>query len=111
MTDIATIDTMTDPKLGTQPIEVAEFVDALASAPPNALTACPGRTVHTLGAHVAGNYCEITRHVDAYLRGTPLTRTRTFDEREPEFRVLPPDRLLRSIVDGDDRMRPSLAEF
>jgi len=60
---------------------------------------------------VAGNYCEITRHVDAYLRGTPLTRTRTFDEREPEFRVLPPDRLLRSIVDGEDRMRRSLAEL
>jgi hypothetical protein len=94
-----------------QPLEVAEFLSALDSSVPEALTACPARTVHLLAAHVAGNYREITRHVDAYLAGTPLMRTRTFDEREPEFRVLSAPELTSAIADGEQRMRASIEEL
>lgn len=95
----------------SQPVEVGEFLSALDSSAPTALTACPARTAHALGSHVAGNYEEIRRHVDAYLAGTPLMRTRTFDEREPEFRALSPGKLLDAIETGEQRMRHSIAEL
>jgi hypothetical protein len=95
----------------TQPSEVTEFLNALDSTTPGALTACPGRTAHLLGAHVAGNYREITRHVDAYLAGEPLARTRMFDEREPEFRVMSAPELVRAIETGEAAMRRSLDEL
>jgi len=95
----------------TAPAEVHAFIEALGSADPGALTACPGRTVHQLGAHLAGNCREIALHVEAYLAGRPLTRTRAFDEREPEFRVMSAPQLLQSIVDGEQRMRTGLGEL
>lgn len=107
MTDAVTTATVTN----DQPVEVAEFLSALDSSTPSALTACPARTVHTLAAHIAGNYKEITRHVDAYLAGTPLMRTRTFDEREPEFRMLSAPDLTSAIDDGEARMRASINEL
>jgi len=94
-----------------RPLEVAEFLDALDSSSPDALTACPARTAHLLGAHLAGNYREITRHVEAYSAGTPLMRTRAFDEREPEFRVKTAPELLRAIDEGERRMRDVLGEL
>jgi hypothetical protein len=99
------------PPTQDQPVEVGEFLNVLDSSDPHALTACPARTVHLLAAHAAGNYREITRHVDAYLAGTPLMRTCTFDEREPEFRVMSPARLPDAIADGEARMRASIAEL
>jgi Mycothiol maleylpyruvate isomerase N-terminal domain len=110
MAELAATDTvMTNTE--TTPIEITEFLSALDSAAPNALTACPARTAHLLGAHVAGNYREITRHVQAYLAGNPLTRTRAFDEREPEFREMTAPQLLRSIADGEEQMRASIGEL
>lgn len=94
-----------------RPIEVSEFLDALDSTPPTALTACPARTAHLLGAHLAGNYREITRHVEAYMAGEPLMRTRAFDEREPEFRVMTAPELLRAIDEGEQRLRGVLGEL
>ncbi|GAA1960355.1 maleylpyruvate isomerase N-terminal domain-containing protein [Kitasatospora viridis] len=94
-----------------RPAEVTEFLNILDTARSDALTACPGRTVHMIGAHLAGNYLEITRHVDAYLKGEPLSRTRTFDEREPEFRRMTAPQLTASIADGEQRMRRSMAEL
>lgn len=93
------------------PVEVAEFLAVLDSHAPGALTGCPARTAHHLAAHVAGNYREITRHVEAYLSGTPLTRTRAFDEREPEFRVLTPPALMSAIATGEERMRLRITEL
>lgn len=95
----------------TTPIEVVEFLNALDSCPPQALTACPARTAHRMGAHIAGNYREITRHVEACLAGSPLMRTRAFDEREPEFREMAAPQLLDAIVTGEARMRACLGEL
>jgi hypothetical protein len=102
-----TTQTVTD----VRPLEVSEFLDALDSTPPASLTACPARTAHLLGAHVAGNYREITRHVEAYTADAPLMRTRAFDEREPEFRVMNAPDLLRAIDEGERRMRGALGEL
>jgi hypothetical protein len=100
-----------EPPWVSQPVEVAEFLTAMESSAGNALTACPGRTTHLIAAHVAGNYEEITRHVDAYLAGEPLSRTRTFDEREPQFRQLAAPALMTAIGEGEQRMRRSLGEL
>lgn len=93
------------------PIEVEEFLNAMDSRDPEALTGCPSRTVRYVAAHIAGNYREITRHVEAYLSGNPLTRTRTFDEREPEFREQSSPELISSISTGEARMRRRMAEL
>jgi hypothetical protein len=94
-----------------QPREVASFLSALDSVHPGALTACPGRTAHGIAAHIAGNYREINRHVDAYLAGKPLSRTRTFDEREPEYRAMTSPRLVEAISEGERAMRAGLEEL
>jgi len=93
------------------PAEVTEFLDTLDSSPANALTACPARTAHLLGAHMAGSYKEIARHVEAYMSGSPLARTRTFDERELEFRAMSAPQLLSRIADGEERMRILIGEL
>jgi Mycothiol maleylpyruvate isomerase N-terminal domain len=96
---------------GVTPAEVTEFLDTLDSNPANALTACTGRTAHLLGAHMAGSYKEIARHVEAYMSGSPLARTRTFDEREAEFRAMSAPQLLSSIADREQRMRIVIGEL
>lgn len=96
---------------GVRPAEVTEFFDLLDSSPANALTACPGRTAHLLGAHMAGSYKEIGRTVAAYMSGSPLASTRTFDERELEFRAMSAPRLMSSLADGEERMRILIGEL
>ncbi len=98
-------------KAGVPPAEVTEFFDTLDSSPANALTACPGRTAHLLGAHMAGTYKEISRHVAAYLSGSPLARTRTFDEREQEFRGMSAPQLLSRLAEGEERVRIIVGEL
>jgi hypothetical protein len=93
-----------------RPIEAEAFLTALQDQSPGALTACEGWTVHDLGAHLAGAFEEVIRHVRAYQAGSPLTSTRTFEEREPEFRALPPARLLRAVERGEQDMRSSVTE-
>jgi hypothetical protein len=102
---------LTDNATGTEvrPVEVDRVLDTLDAEPGHGLTSCPGRTTHELAAHLAGNYREITRHVDAQLAGHPLSRTRTFDEREGEFRLMDAPSLMAAIADGEEAMRRSLA--
>jgi uncharacterized protein (TIGR03083 family) len=100
-----------NPARGGRPAEVAEFLATLDTADPDALTSCPGRTVHMIGAHIAGNYREIVRHVEAYLAGEPLNRTRSFDEREPEFRRLGSPELIAAVDRGEERLRDRLGEL
>lgn len=89
----------------TRPTEAEEFLTALQDLPPHALTACPEWTVHDTGAHLAGIYEEVARHVQAYAAGTPLTSTRSFEEREAPFRELSAPELLRTVDREEQRMR------
>lgn len=73
------------------------------------MTACSEWTAHDIGAHLAGAYEEVTRHVRAYGEGRPLAATRGFEEREAPFRRLPPAHLLAAIERGEERMRAEIA--
>lgn len=92
----------------TRPLEAEELLTALQDLPPLALTACPEWTVHDVGAHLAGAYEEVIRHVRAYAAGTPLTSTRGFEEREAPFRELGRAELLTTVERGEQRMREEI---
>jgi uncharacterized protein (TIGR03083 family) len=79
--------------------ELAALLSTLDDTDPRALTSCPGWTAHHLAAHIAGNYEEVRRHVDAFNDGCPLERTRSWEEREASLRGLDHGGLLGRIAD------------
>ena len=81
--------------------ELEAFLDVLTTVTPGALTTCPGLVVHHMAAHVAGGYSEATRHIEGYLEGRPVMRTRTFDEREPVYRALSIPDLIRIMREDE----------
>jgi len=70
------------------PNELTALLAALDKTGPEALTSCPGWTVHHTAAHICGNYEEIEQHVRAFAEGRPLEQTRTWEEREQPLREL-----------------------
>lgn len=64
--------------------------------------------MHDIGAHLAGVYEEVVRHVQAYAAGSPLTSTRSFEEREAPFKELSPDELLAFIDGEEEHMRQEI---
>lgn len=89
----------------SRPREVEAFLTALHDLPPYALTACEAWTVHDVGAHLAGIYEEVLRHVTAYAAHEPLTSTRGFEEREAAFKELSADELLATVEEFEAEMR------
>lgn len=85
--------------------EAEAFLTAAHDLPPTALTSCNGWDVHFVAAHVAASYDEAARHVEAYGEGDPLTRTRTFEEREPPYREMRSSDLLAHMEQAEQRMR------
>jgi hypothetical protein len=81
------------------PAEFTALLVALDRVEPDALTSCPGWTAHHIAAHICGNYEEIGHHVTAFGDGSPLGRTRTWEEREQPLRALDHSTLLRRIED------------
>jgi uncharacterized protein (TIGR03083 family) len=77
--------------------ELVALLATLDAADPSALTSCPGWTAHHIAAHIAGNYAEVRRHVEAFADGDPLRHTRGFDEREGPLRELDRPTLLQRI--------------
>ncbi len=96
---------MTSTPQSRRPREAEEFLAVLHDTAPDAPTACPDWSAHDVGAHVAGVYEEVVRHVRAYSAGSPLTVTRGFAEREAPFRAMTPSRLLAAVEDGEESMR------
>lgn len=84
--------------------ETQAFLEALDRLPPNALTACAGWTVHEITAHVAAGADEIARLFEAYGEGLPVPSTRTFEEREPEYRAMDDAALRRRLFTASVRM-------
>ena len=99
----------TAPSTTERPAEAEAFLTALQDTPPGALSACPEWTAHDIGAHLAGGFEEVIRHVRAYGEGRPLTATRSFEEREAPFKDLPPARLLAAVERGEQTMRAEIA--
>jgi uncharacterized protein (TIGR03083 family) len=77
--------------------ELSALLSTLDDCDPAALTSCAGWTVHHIAAHIAGNYEEVRRHVEAYAAGHPLAETRSWEEREPAWRALDHASLLRGV--------------
>jgi hypothetical protein len=89
---------------GTDINETQAFLETLDRLPPNALTACAGWTVHDITAHVAAGADEIARLFEAYGEGLPVPPTRTFDEREPEYRAMDDAALRKRLFTASMRM-------
>jgi hypothetical protein len=85
--------------------EADAFLAAIDATAPDAVSACPGWTTHEIAAHVTGIAIEVVRHLEPYLQGDPVPRTRSFEEREAPLQAMPHRRLL-SRLDGEElRMR------
>jgi hypothetical protein len=100
---------MTTNAATTRPREAEEFLTVLQDSAPGARTACPEWSVHDIAAHVAGACEEVIRHVTAYGRGRPLTRTRGFEEREAPFREMAPAVLQATVDRVEETMRREVA--
>jgi hypothetical protein len=82
-------------------VELAAFLDALATVPADAPTACTEWSAHDLVAHLAAGSEEMARLVGLRLERGPaadLGPTRDFEERERPYRALADDRLRRRFV-------------
>lgn len=85
--------------------EAAEFIAAADKAAPEAVSACDGWTTHEVAAHVTGIAVEVIRHLDPYLQGDPVPKTRSFEEREAPLQAMEHRALLRRLDDEESRMR------
>jgi hypothetical protein len=90
--------------------EAEAFLDACRYTAPDTVSACAGWTAHEVTAHLAAAAAEITCHLVPYLAGDPVPVTRTFEEREPAYRALDHQALLRRLDDEERRMREVVAE-
>ena len=77
--------------------ELSALLASLDEVGPTAFTSCPGWNAQHLAAHIAGNYEEVRAHVEAFGEGRPLTRTRSWKEREAPLRRLDHATLLGRI--------------
>src|ERR1700679_2134989 len=91
-------------------IEADAFLATIDAAAPNAVSACAGWTTHEIAAHVTGIANEVTRHLEPYLQGDPVPRTRSFEEREAPLQALGHADLLNRLDSEETQMRRLVAE-
>ena len=58
---------------------------------------------------MTGIAVEVSRHLEPYLQGDPVPKTRSFEEREAPLQALDHDTLLRRLDAEDQRMRNLIA--
>jgi Mycothiol maleylpyruvate isomerase N-terminal domain len=85
--------------------EATAFIDTIDRTSPQAVSACDGWTTHEIAAHVTGIAVEVFRHLDPYLQGDPVPKTRSFEEREAPLQALEHSALLRRLDTEEERMR------
>jgi mycothiol maleylpyruvate isomerase-like protein len=85
--------------------EADAFLSAVGDAAPEAVSACDGWTTHEVAAHVTGIAVEVIRHLEPYLQGDPVPRTRSFEERETPLQATGRAALLSRLVAEEERMR------
>ncbi len=90
--------------------EADAFLATADAAAPNAVSACGGWTTHEIAAHATGIAVEVTRHLEAYLQGQPVPKTRSFEEREAPLQALGHGDLLRRLDSEETQMRRLVAE-
>jgi hypothetical protein len=90
--------------------EADAFLTTIDAAAPEAVSACVGWTTHEIVAHVTGIAVEVSRHLEPYLLGEPVPKTRRFEEREAPLQALGHVDLLRRLDSEEGRMRDLVAE-
>lgn len=99
-----------DPPVGTgQGREIAGFLEALDSTPPDAVTACRGWTAHEVIAHLASGADAFASQVEAYLEGRPVPEFGAWQVREPPYRALDDVALRRRLETSEQRMTEAFA--
>jgi len=91
--------------------ELRAFIGTASEQPPDAITGCPGRTVFRMSCHLAAAIEEIDRHVVGYLAGTPVNRTRMFEEREEPYYSLSIAEVLDRLEEYDASLRVHMGEL
>jgi hypothetical protein len=89
--------------------EADAFLATIDVTPPTAVSACDGWTTHEIAAHVTGIAVEVIRHLEPYLQGDPVPKTRSFEEREAPLQEIEHGALLRRLDDEEARMRRVVA--
>jgi hypothetical protein len=90
--------------------EADAFLATVGHAAPEAVSACDGWTTHEIAAHVTGIAVEVTRHLEPYLQGDPVPRTRSFEEREAPLQAIGHLALLSRLDAEEERMRRMVGE-
>jgi hypothetical protein len=90
--------------------EAVAFLTAINAAEPAAVTACQGWTTHEIAAHVAGIAVEVIRHLEPFLQGDPVPKTRSFEEREAPLQAAEHTALLARVEHEEERMRRLVAD-
>jgi Mycothiol maleylpyruvate isomerase N-terminal domain len=90
--------------------EAEAFLTTIDATAPAAVSACDGWTTHEIAAHVAGIAVEVIRHLEPYLQGEPVPKTRSFEEREAPLQQLAHGALLERLDREEERMREVVAD-
>jgi mycothiol maleylpyruvate isomerase-like protein len=85
--------------------EADAFLETVGQAAPDAVSACDGWTTHEIAAHVTGIAVEVIRHLEPYLHGDQVPRTRSFEEREAPLQATAHLALLSRLEAEEQRMR------
>ncbi len=85
--------------------EAVAFLATIDQAAPQAVSACAGWTTHEIAAHVTGIAVEVIRHLEPYLQGDPVPKTRSFEEREAPLQATGHQDLLRRLDAEETQMR------
>lgn len=87
------------PRLNTTR-EASAFAQTPVATPPDRVTACNGWTTHELLAHLVAGGIEIATIVSAFLQNAAIPPTRSFDEREENFRAMDPHSLRNAFLES-----------
>jgi hypothetical protein len=90
--------------------EAEAFLEVIGGTDPDAVSSCDGWTTHEIAAHVTGIAVEVNRHLDPYLQGDPVPKTRSFEEREAPLQSIGHDGLLIRLDVEEQRMRSLVAD-
>jgi hypothetical protein len=90
--------------------EAEAFLTTIDQTAPTAVSACDGWTTHEIAAHVAGIAVEVIRHLEPYLQGDPVPKTRSFEEREAPLQAMEDPALLDRLDAEEQRMRQIVAD-
>jgi len=89
--------------------EIAAFLEALDSTPPDAVTACRGWTTHEIIAHLASGADAFANQIEAHLAGRPVPEFGAWQVRETPYRAMDDSALRRRVEASEHRMSEAFA--